>query len=178
MRTLLSVLITVLAVAALGAAETAAAPGAAIAVIVPTEGSKVAGTVRFTQVGELVRVVADLDNLTPGKHGFHIHEFGDTSAKDGAAAGGHYNPTGAPHAGHDAASHHAGDLGNIQAGADGKAHLDVTVGGISIAAANAIVGRSVVVHEKTDDLTTQPSGNSGPRIGVGVIGLAKPAEAK
>ncbi|MBA2481497.1 MAG: superoxide dismutase family protein [Planctomycetes bacterium] len=179
MRTLMSVLVTILAVTAIHAAENAAAsPASAIAVVQATEGNKATGTVRFTQTGDKVRVVADFENLSPGKHGFHIHEFGDTSAKDGASAGGHFNPGGAPHAGHDAAHRHAGDLGNVDAGADGKAHLDVTIDGFSVSGANAILGRSVVIHEKTDDLATQPSGNSGPRIGVGVIGVAKSADAK
>jgi superoxide dismutase, Cu-Zn family len=148
-------------------------PQAAIAVIQATAGNKVSGTVRFTQRDHGVAVTADLAGLSPGKHGFHIHELGDASSKDGSAAGGHFNPSGAPHGGHESPKHHSGDLGNIEAGADGNARLELTVEGISITGGDGIVGRSVVVHEKADDLTTQPSGNSGARIGVGIIGLAK-----
>src|SRR5947207_3940938 len=65
----------------------------AIAVLHPTAGNNVTGSVTFTQSGETVKVVADVTGLTPGKHGFHIHEFGDCSSGDGSSAGGHFNPT-------------------------------------------------------------------------------------
>ena len=66
---------------------------------------------------------AHIEGLTPGKHGFHIHEWGDCGSKDGSAAGGHFNPAGVPHAAPDAAQRHAGDLGNIEANQGGVAHL-------------------------------------------------------
>src|SRR6476619_5701398 len=69
----------------------------AVAVVSPTANSKVTGTVTFTKSGDDVKVVADISGLTPGKHGFHIHEFGDCSAPDGKAAGGHFNPPNSPH---------------------------------------------------------------------------------
>jgi Cu-Zn family superoxide dismutase len=157
-----------------GAGAAPAAPTSAVALVQGTGDNKVSGTVRFTQSDGKIVVVADLQGLTPGKHGFHIHEFGDATSKDGSSAGGHFNPMGASHGGHDAAHHHAGDLGNIEAGADGKAHLELTLDDITLTdGPTAIVGRSVVVHAKEDDLTSQPAGNAGARIGVGVIGLAK-----
>src|SRR3974390_877740 len=71
----------------------------AIAVLHPTAGQHCQGVVRFTQDGDSVKVVADLEGLTPGqKHAFHIHQFGDCSAPDAMSAGGHYNPEGHPHA--------------------------------------------------------------------------------
>lgn len=73
----------------------------AIAVLKPTEGNKVWGWVTFTKDGDKVKVVGDIEGLTPGKHGFHVHEYGDCSAKDGASAGGHFNPQGSPHAAHE-----------------------------------------------------------------------------
>src|SRR5687768_3164952 len=69
----------------------------AIAVLHPASGSKVTGTVTFTKTGDTVQVVADITGLTPGKHAFHIHEFGDCSAPDAASAGSHFNPTKQPH---------------------------------------------------------------------------------
>src|SRR5437899_10211846 len=72
-------------------------PTKAIAVLHPTAGSNVTGSVTFTQSGEAVKVVADITGLTPGKHGFHIHEFGDCSSSDGSSAGGHFNPTHTQH---------------------------------------------------------------------------------
>src|SRR5262249_47615376 len=71
--------------------------------------SKVTGTVTFTKVGDEVQVVADIQNLTPGKHGFHIHDKGDCSAPDAASAGPHFNPTQNHHGGPDTADHHSGD---------------------------------------------------------------------
>jgi superoxide dismutase, Cu-Zn family len=134
--------------------------------------SKVTGTVTFAKVGDEVQVVADIQNLTPGKHGFHIHDKGDCSAPDAASAGPHFNPTQKHHGGPDTADHHSGDLGNITADASGKAHLDWK-GKLSLTGTNSIVGKSVVVHEKEDDLKTDPSGNSGARIACGAIVAAE-----
>lgn len=133
--------------------------------------SKVTGTVTFTKVGDEVQVVADIQNLTPGKHGFHIHDKGDCSAPDAASAGPHFNPTQKHHGGPDTAEHHSGDLGNITADASGKAHIDWK-GKLSLTGADSIIGKSVVVHEKEDDLKTDPSGNSGARIACGAIEAA------
>ena len=135
-------------------------------------GSKVAGTVTFTKVGDEVQVVADITGLTPGKHGFHLHEKGDCSAPDAASAGAHFNPTQHKHGGPATAEHHEGDLGNLEADASGKAHVDWK-GKMSLSGANSIIGKSVVVHEKEDDLKTDPSGNSGARQACGAIEAAK-----
>jgi Cu-Zn family superoxide dismutase len=146
----------------------------AIAVLHPASGSQVMGTVTFTKTDDGVQVVADVTGLTPGKHGFHIHEFGDCSAPDATSAGGHFNPTNDPHAGHDAAKRHEGDLGNIEADSSGKAHLELTDKMMTISGDKSIIGRGLIVHEKADDLTTQPTGNAGGRVACGVIGVAKP----
>src|SRR5947199_6089262 len=86
--------------------EKSAAPLKAIAVLHPTEGNKVSGTVTFTEVADGVQVEAAIAGLTPGKHGFHIHEFGDCSAADASSAGAHFNPTNQPHAAPDAEARH------------------------------------------------------------------------
>ncbi len=150
-------------------------PAALIAVMTPTAGNKTAGKVEFTQVAAGVRVVADISGLTPNsKHAIHIHAFGNISAADGSAAGGHYNPGGHPHAGPDAEHHHVGDLGNLTADAAGNAHYEMIAKGASLCCGDApIVGRSIIIHAQADDLTSQPSGNAGPRIAQGVIGVAK-----
>jgi len=96
----------------------------AVAVLAPTTGSTVHGIVRFETVPGGVHITAQLEGLSAGDHGFHIHEFGDCSAADGTSAGGHFNPTGASHAGPDAAERHVGDLGNITANAQGMATYD------------------------------------------------------
>ena len=146
----------------------------AIAMLHPTAGNKVRGTVTFAPVADGVQVRAELTGLTPGKHGFHIHEFGDCSAADGSSAGAHFNPTNQPHAGPDTAARHEGDMGYVEADASGKAKLDYVDHQISLSnGAESAIGRSVVVHAKPDDLKTQPSGDSGARIACGVIGWAK-----
>jgi superoxide dismutase, Cu-Zn family len=148
----------------------------AVAVLQPTKGNAVAGVIWFDTVPDGVRVHGTITGLAPNSaHGFHVHQYGDASSDDGTAAGVHYNPENHPHAGPADASHHAGDLGNITADAAGKATVDVTAKGISIAGMNnPIIGRGVVLHADPDDLKTQPTGNAGARIAVGVIGVAKP----
>ena len=150
-------------------------PAALIAVMLPTKGNQVSGKVRFTEIADGVRVVADLSGLTPGaKHAIHLHEFGDISADDGSSAGGHYNPGSHPHGAPEAEHHHAGDLGNMTADASGNAHYELEVKGLSLCCgAVPLIGRSVIIHAKEDDLTSQPAGNAGPRIAQGVIGVSK-----
>ncbi len=139
-----------------------------VARIAPTQGNNAKGEVRFYKVDGGVRVIATLEGLMPGKHGFHIHEKGDCSAPDAMSAGGHFNPTGSPHGAPTAppTARHAGDLGNIEAGADGKANYDHVD---SMLVYESITGLSVLIHAGEDDFTTQPSGNSGARVGCGVI---------
>jgi Cu-Zn family superoxide dismutase len=151
-----------------------ALPSKAVAVLEPTEGSKVGGTLTLVRKEDHVHLTGKVTGLTPGEHGFHIHEFGDLSSKDGSAAGGHYNPEGHKHGGPDDKEKHAGDLGNIKAGADGVANVDVKVH----AKLHFILGRSIVVHAKADDFKTQPSGDAGGRVAVGVIGVANDKEVK
>src|SRR4051794_25160204 len=69
----------------------------AIAVLHPTQGSTVKGTITFSKAADGVKVEGKWSGLTPGKHGFHIHEFGAPSSPDGKSAGGHFNPTAEKH---------------------------------------------------------------------------------
>lgn len=145
----------------------------AIAILEPTAGSQVKGTITFTKVGDGIRVEGVVTGLTPGKHGFHVHQFGDLTAPDGTSAGGHFNPGGEPHGGPAAKERHAGDFGNIDAGADGMSKFAFTDTHISFEGDDSILGRGVVVHAKADDMKSQPSGEAGGRVAVGVIGVAK-----
>ena len=151
-----------------------ASPSKAIAVLHPTKGNNVTGSVTFTKDPKGIRVIAEIAGLNPGKHGFHIHEFGDCSATDATSAGGHFNPGAkSPHAGPADDKRHTGDLGNIEAQGSGVAKLDWIDHQISFEGPNSVLGRSVVVHEKPDDLKTQPTGDAGSRVACGVIGIAK-----
>ncbi|HWQ40189.1 MAG TPA: superoxide dismutase family protein [Burkholderiales bacterium] len=143
----------------------------ATAVLAPTKGNQVSGTVQFRQKGEVVLVEAKVTGLKPnGTHGFHIHEKGDCSAPDASSAGAHFNPQGTPHGGPGSEKRHAGDLGNLQADANGFAQASIEIAGITLGTdANSIIGRSVIVHANPDDLSTQPAGNAGARIACGLI---------
>src|SRR5450755_4987967 len=123
----------------------------AIAVLHPASGSQVMGTVTFTKTDAGVQVVADVAGLTPGQHGFHIHEFGDCSAPDATSAGGHFNPHHMQHGGPDATARHAGDFGNLEADASGKAHYERVDTTISLDGAESIIGHGVIVHASPDD---------------------------
>jgi Cu-Zn family superoxide dismutase len=164
--------LTALAAASLALASPAAVTKA-VAVLSPLGSSGVTGTVTFTKADGGVRVQAQLKGLKPGDHGFHIHEFGDCSAADGASAGGHFNPSAEPHGAPTDAQRHTGDLGNIEASAAGVADLEYTDSRATLDGANSVLGRGVIVHEKGDDLKTQPTGNAGARVACGVIGVAK-----
>lgn len=148
----------------------------AIAIIHPTKDNKVEGTVRFDWVSDhQVKIIVDVKGLKPNtEHGFHIHEFGDVSANDGMSVGGHFNPGKKhKHAGPKAADHHPGDMGNLKSDASGNAHMELTMNDVALFGQNGILGRAVVIHADKDDFKTQPTGNSGDRVGVGVIGLGK-----
>lgn len=135
----------------------------------PTQGHDVRGTVLFEPAEGGVRVRADVRGLGGGRHGFHVHEVGDCSAPDASSAGGHFNPTGALHGAPDAKARHAGDLGNLEASTDGVARYERIDPMLALSGPDSILGRSVVVHAGSDDLTSQPSGAAGPRVACGVI---------
>jgi Cu-Zn family superoxide dismutase len=146
----------------------------AIAVLHATKsGGEASGEVTFTKVSGGVHVQAEIRGLTPGEHGFHIHEFGDCSSPDAMSAGGHFNPEKMDHGAPKDGKRHVGDLGNIEANARGIARLDVVDPHLGFAGHTSIIGRGLIVHEKADDLKTQPTGNAGGRVACGVIGVAK-----
>lgn len=154
-------------------AASADAPKRAVAVILPTAGYDARGLVTFEESKEGVRIRGNIRGLSAGGHGIHIHEFGDCSSSDASSAGDHFNPDSKPHGGPDHADHHAGDLGNLLATANEATVISTRNSGLSFTGNRSIIGRSVIIHESPDDLKTQPSGNSGKRIGCGVIGIAK-----
>ena len=145
----------------------------AVAVLAPTSGHSTTGTVIFVRTGQDVRVIAELTGLSPGPHGFHVHTFGDCRASDASSAGRHFNPGKTVHGAPDAATRHAGDLGNIVADETGVAKMDLVLSALDLEGENTIIGRSVVVHAEADDLKPQPAGGSGARLACGVIGIAR-----
>ena len=140
------------------------------------------GMISFKQKpGKATIISGTVTGLSEGKHGFHIHEFGDLS--DGCdSAGGHYNPTGADHG--DIDNGHVGDLGNIIANSKGVAKFSIKAKRINLQGPTSIVGRAVVVHEDEDDLgkggdeESLKTGNAGNRAGCGVISLTELTESE
>ena len=144
------------------------------------KGSKPLGWAWLQDTEKGLRVVARVKGLSPGKHGFHIHQNG-LCGEDGKKAGDHFNPDHLAHGlvlrdGLSAA--HAGDLGNIKVGPDGIGAWDVVIPGLALSGGKySVGGRSFVVHEKEDDFG-QPAGNAGARIGCGTIFLVAEADWK
>lgn len=133
-------------------------------------GSMVAGLVSLMGVGERLVVEARVSGLTPGEHGFHVHESGDCSAPDASSAKGHFNPDGKGHGHHHGNERHAGDLPNLVADASGNANYRAEVSQLKLGAGKYnIVGLSLVIHADPDDYKSQPAGNSGKRVACGTI---------
>jgi superoxide dismutase, Cu-Zn family len=157
----------------IGCSSTSLTP-AATATLEPRSGSNARGTATFMSRNDgAVSMRVDVTGVTPGAHGIHVHEKGDCSAPDASTAGGHFNPNKGPHGAHTEPARHAGDFGNVTAGANGEIHETVVVSGVNLGSdMNSIVGKAVVLHAKRDDLTSQPSGDSGDRIACGIVTLA------
>lgn len=127
-----------------------------------------------------VRIIGRIVGLSPGNHGFHVHQFGDVFSNGCDSTGPHYNPSkslhGAPQDGAD--QRHAGDLGNIVANSDGVANINVIDRIISLTGPQSIVGRAFVVHAAEDDLGrfkendgSTKTGNAGARLACGIVAI-------
>ena len=136
-----------------------------------TEGRSL-GTVTLTQTPHGVLVVGDLSNLAPGTHALHFHETGRCDSPF-TSAGGHYNPTQRVHGFKSAGGHHAGDLPNFAAGANGAAHIDIVSDDVSLGSGPGTLfdvdGTALVVHSGPDDYATDPAGGAGNRIACGIV---------
>lgn len=140
----------------------------------PKSDSNVEGTINFVEKNGMVTMVGTVTGLEEGEHAIHIHEKADCSSADGKSSGGHWNPTGQPHgAWGDATGYHKGDIGNFKTNATGAATLTKTTDEWCIGCdddTKDILGKAVIVHIGVDDLTSQPSGAAGARVGcAGII---------
>lgn len=155
----------------LGACASTPSGPRASAQLQPTTGNATSGSVSFAQKGNKVLVSGEIRGLKPNaEHGFHVHEKGDCSSGDGMSAGGHFNPTGAPHGAHGMGMHHTGDLPSLKADAGGIARFTFESGSLAVGSGvTDIVGRGLIVHRDPDDYKTQPTGNAGPRLACAVI---------
>jgi len=150
------------------------------AVCVLTGTAGVSGMIAFEQpmAGGPTRVIGAIKGLKPGRHGFHVHQFGDLS-QGCTSAGPHFNPYNKTHGGVADDERHLGDLGNVNAGADGTAMVNLSDRLVTLQGQDSVVGRALVVHENEDDLgkgghqLSKTTGNAGGRLACGVIGHAE-----
>jgi Cu-Zn family superoxide dismutase len=139
----------------------------------PKSDSEVEGTVTFKEKDGIVSMTANITGLSEGEHAIHIHEKADCSSPDGTSSGGHWNPTAQPHGKWKAETgYHKGDIGNFKVGADGQGIVSLTTDEWCIGCGDVtkdILGKAIIVHQGTDDFTSQPSGAAGSRISCGGI---------
>ncbi len=157
-----------------GAAESAASgKTSAHADLKPTAGNKASGQLTFVpEANDRVHVTGTISGLPPkSKHGFHVHAKGDCSSPDGKSAGDHFDSNKHQHGQVGKGEHHSGDMDNLETDDKGNVQVDRYLEGVTIGggAPNDILGKAVILHATADDYKTQPSGNSGARIGCGVI---------
>lgn len=140
----------------------------------PEKGYK--GVIKFLDNGVTTRITGEFSGLPEGKHGFHIHEFGDLS-NGCTSAGAHYNPFNKTHGGPEDEERHVGDLGNIEADKNGNARFEYEDKLVKLSGPYSVIGRSIICHEKEDDLgrgnapDSKTTGAAGARIVCGIIGV-------
>ncbi|MDT0559152.1 superoxide dismutase family protein [Ichthyenterobacterium sp. W332] len=136
-------------------------------------GSTVNGSAVFKQDKGVVSMIATFSGLSEGEHAIHLHEKADCSSDDGKSTGGHWNPTGAQHGKWgDAKGYHKGDIGNFTADANGNGYVSFNTDEWCIGCGDEtmdILGKALIVHQGTDDFTSQPSGAAGSRVSCGGI---------
>ncbi|CAE6498536.1 unnamed protein product [Rhizoctonia solani] len=136
------------------------------------------GWLEFEDIGnDTIHLYGKISGLSPGKHGTHVHIWGDLTAGC-ESVGAHFNPTNTTHGGPQSAERHVGDLGNIEAGPNGDATVDIYDKVISFSGENSILSRGLAIHNGEDDLglgtfsDSKLNGHSGTRFACGTIALA------
>jgi Cu-Zn family superoxide dismutase len=176
LRMRLAVTVSAVVVLTAGMAGVVEAKGKPGKVVVPIKTSKGedAGTATFQEIkgGKELSIKISLKNIPFGEHAVHIHQNPTCDAPDFKGAGGHFNPDSKQHGTMNPMGHHNGDLPqNVSVGENhmGEASFKVDYLSLSEGAPNSVKGHSIVVHEKADDMKTDPTGNAGNRIACGVI---------
>jgi len=144
----------------------------AIAVLASASASRVSGSVTLVPMGKGLHLTGEIGGLPANStHAFHVHEKGDCSAADASSAGPHFNPFNAAHGKAGSGAHHAGDMNNLTADAEGVAKINVHLEGVTLGggAVNDVSGRALIVHAAADDYASQPAGNAGARVACGII---------
>lgn len=146
----------------------------AVRVTIMNTKGKTIGSALLTPDKEGVRIRLEVKGLTPGPHGYHLHETGRCETPGFTTAGAHFNPGGKKHGLQNPEGPHAGDLPNLNVAADGNAKADWIATGVTLTKGepNSLLkdgGTSIIIHEAADDGVTDPSGNSGGRVACGAI---------
>ncbi|WP_257351248.1 superoxide dismutase family protein [Pseudalkalibacillus decolorationis] len=159
------------------ASENSNHPASATAELYNAQKEKI-GTAQFTETKQGVEIHLKASKLSPGKHGFHIHETGKCTPPDFKSAGEHFNPTSKEHGFENPQGFHAGDLPNIEVGQDGMVETTMVTKKVTLQKGkpNSLFdkdGSALVIHAKPDDYKTNPAGAAGKRVACGVIKPAK-----
>ena len=149
-------------------ATAAATPKQAVAMIQTADGQP-AGSATATETPDGLTIALDVTGIAPGEHGVHVHTTGSCEPPKFESAGGHWNPTEKHHGLDNPQGHHAGDMPNLTVAADGTGKLDYTLAGATLAGLLDADGSAFVIHAKSDNQKSDPSGNSGDRIACGVF---------
>jgi Cu-Zn family superoxide dismutase len=175
MTRLLRVCIGAMTLPALLALSASAARNKGLEVNFKNSQGQDAGTATLTPAGNGVKVKLNLTNLPEGEHALHVHQNAKCDGPDFKTAGGHFNPDNKEHGTKNPKGPHAGDMPmNLQVMADGTDHVSFVTNSISLKkdAKNSVFangGTAFVIHEKADDMMTDPTGNAGGRIACAVI---------
>jgi Cu-Zn family superoxide dismutase len=151
-----------------GSATPTATAMEAVAMLKTADGQS-AGSVSASETPDGLAIALNVEGMSPGEHGVHVHTTGSCEPPKFESAGGHWNPTGKHHGLDNPEGHHAGDMPNLTVAADGTGKLDYTLAGATLAGLLDTDGSAFVVHAMSDDQTSDPSGNSGDRIACGVF---------
>ena len=172
-RALLAATLLLPLAACSGQGEVRAAGGAVQAIDLVDGAGASRGNVTVGDVAGGLAITVNASGLTPGTHGIHLHETGRCEGPKFASAGGHWNPGMKKHGRDNPEGAHLGDLANLEVAANGTATASFTVAGATIASGAAMLadadGTALVIHAKTDDYKTDPSGASGDRIACAVL---------
>lgn len=138
---------------------------------------KQVGTASLKEGEGGVDLSLEVKGLSPGEHGFHIHETGKCTDSEFKSAGGHFNPTGKEHGLNNEHGAHLGDLNNIRVNEEGTAKVEIHIPGVTLLNGKYALleddGTALIIHEEADDGKSNPSGNAGKRIVCGEIALIK-----
>jgi Cu-Zn family superoxide dismutase len=148
----------------------------ASATIIDGSGTPI-GWARFVEDGAgRLHVSVQVDGLTPGRHGVHLHAVGSCVGPAFTSAGGHHNPLGAEHGLANPAGAHAGDLPNLEVNVAGRGRIEAVSDRTTLSMGPTSLldgdGSAIIIHANEDDQVTNPTGNSGARVACGVIQAA------